>query len=82
MTYSMGAASANGASTKLPYLDLAYDHANSEATAKELVYTIQPKWRECPDEIKIVQFKEGITNTVIHRMRRAHVLVANRGPAI
>lgn len=61
----MGAASANGVLGGLPYVDLAYEHDNWETTAKELVYRIQPKWRDVPDQIQIVQFKEGITNTVI-----------------
>lgn len=60
----MGAAPANGVLGDLPYLDLAYDHENAETTAKELVYRIQPKWRDCSDQVQIVQFKEGITNTV------------------
>jgi hypothetical protein len=60
----MGSVLANGNSTELPHIDLSYDHKNSEATAKELVYRIQSKWRDHPEQIHIVQFKEGITNTV------------------
>lgn len=60
----MGSTSTNGILGDLPYLDISYDLTNSETTAKELAYRIQPKWREVPEQIQIVQFKDGITNTV------------------
>lgn len=69
----MGSTSTNGALGDLPYLDFAYDLSNSESTAKELAYKIQPKWRESPEQIQIVQFKEGITNTVGNRSTSVHV---------
>lgn len=73
----MGSTSANTALGGLLYLDLAYDLSNSETTAKELAYKIQPKWREAPEQIQIVQFKEGITNTVSRPRISAHVLLFN-----
>ena len=54
----------SGSSQTLPYVDLPYDHQESEKSVRELVYSIQPKWRDAPEQIKIVQFKDGITNTV------------------
>jgi hypothetical protein len=71
----MGSASTNGVLQGLPYVDLAYSLDDSENTAKELVFRIQPKWRETPEQIQIVQFKEGITNTVSFRPHGAHVLL-------
>lgn len=73
----MGAAAANGVLSELPLIDLAYDHKNSENSAKELVYRIQPKWRDTPEDIQIVQFKEGITNTVRVASRGAHVPIVD-----
>ena len=73
----MGSTSTNAALGGLVYLDLAYNLSDSETTAKELAYRIQPKWREAPEQIQIVQFKEGITNTVSWPPTGAHVLLAN-----
>lgn len=54
----------DGSSQTLPYVELLYKHEESENSVRELVYSVQPKWREHPEQIKIVQFKDGITNTV------------------
>ena len=54
----------DGSSHTLPYIDLSYKHKESESSVRELVYSVQPKWRENPEQIKVVQFKDGITNTV------------------
>ena len=70
----MGAQAANGDSPELAYIDLSYDHRKSDETAKELVFSIQPEWRERSELIQIVQFKEGITNTVRSIAVIAHVL--------
>ena len=48
----------------LKRLHLSYDNKVSDESAKELAYTIQPKWREDPGQVKIVKFTDGITNTV------------------
>ena len=50
-------ASTNRVLGELRYLDLAYDHEDSENSAKELAYSIQSKWRDNKDQIEIVQFK-------------------------
>ena len=76
----MGSVSENGVLHGLPYLDLAYELNNSEATAKELAYSIQPSWRDTPEQIQIVQFKEGITNTVRWSRASAHVLSTDGRP--
>ena len=64
----------NANNPTLPYLDFAYDHKASEKSARELVYRIQSKWRDHPEEIKIVQFKDGITNTVCAYLEQARAL--------
>lgn len=74
----MGSTSASGILGDLPYLEFAYELSNSETTAKELAYRIQPKWREVPEQIQIVQFKDGITNTVSSPPLDAHVLQTDR----
>ena len=48
----------------IPYVDLAFDANNTEASALNLVYWVRPKWREHVKELKITKFTEGITNTV------------------
>jgi hypothetical protein len=78
----MGATSPNGVLDGLPCLDLSYDHKNSEQSAKELVYRIQSKWRDHPEQIHIHQFKEGITNTVGNLPADVHVLLIDRVSAL
>lgn len=63
-TASMSSHVTNGDSSELRYIDLTYDHNDWERTAKELAYQIDPSWREHPEQIQLVHFKEGITNTV------------------
>lgn len=58
----------------IQYIDLPYTHKESENSLKELVYRIQPKWRDTPEHIQIVQFKDGITNTVSLNGREARAL--------
>lgn len=55
---------ANGSLPQLRQIDLAFDNNNVEDSAYELVYRIQPKWRETPGKVEIVKFTDGITNTV------------------
>ncbi|RMD39229.1 hypothetical protein DV735_g5901, partial [Chaetothyriales sp. CBS 134920] len=68
----MPADPANGHQAELPYIDFAYNHRESAATAKELVCRIQPKWRAHPEQIQIIQFKEGITNTARPILKPGH----------
>ena len=51
-------------SSPTPYSDLSFDVNKSDSSVLELVYWIRPKWRDCSQELKIVKFTEGITNTV------------------
>lgn len=48
----------------IPHIDLSYDHTNSVDSLRKLVFNIHPKWREHTDELEIVKFTDGITNTV------------------
>ena len=64
----------NSSGQTLPYIDLSYDHKDSETSIRELVYRIQPKWRDNPEEVRIVQFKDGITNTVSVHSKEARAL--------
>ncbi len=64
----------DGSSQTLPYIELRYEHKDSENSVKELVYSVQPKWREHPEQIRIVQFKDGITNTVRLSTEKARAL--------
>lgn len=52
--------------TVVPFIDLAFDIHNLDASALRLVYWVRPKWRDCSQELKITKFTEGITNTVCY----------------
>ncbi|KAK5074293.1 hypothetical protein LTR64_006562 [Lithohypha guttulata] len=52
-------------STFIPYTDLSFDIHNTDSSVLKLVFWIRPKWRECSQELKIVKFTEGITNTLL-----------------
>lgn len=60
-------------STFIPYTDLSFDIHNADSSVLKLVFWIRPKWRECFQELKIVKFTEGITNTVSMPIRAEHV---------
>ncbi|OAP60853.1 hypothetical protein AYL99_05855 [Fonsecaea erecta] len=55
----------NGHHPQLQYIDLAFDNESLDDSARELVYRIQPKWRDSPGQIEIVKFTDGITNTLL-----------------
>ena len=65
---------ANGTPQELRYVDLPYKHNDWETTARELVYQLQPEWRDHVEEVKIVHFKDGITNTVCASRTRSTCL--------
>lgn len=48
----------------VPYIDDSFDVHNLEQSVKGLVYRIRPEWRNCPQELKLTKFTEGITNIV------------------
>lgn len=50
--------------TSVPYMDLSFDAHNHESSVLKLVYRVRPKWRDCAEELEIIKFTEGITNTV------------------
>ncbi|KAF2667474.1 kinase-like protein [Microthyrium microscopicum] len=47
------------------YIDLAYDHANSDESALKLVATLFPDWASQKDTVQFIRFKDGITNTLL-----------------
>lgn len=51
-------------STHTQLSELSYTHANSEASALELILTLNPHWAGPGNNIKFVRFTDGITNTV------------------
>jgi len=46
------------------YINLAYDPANSDKSAKALIYALRPDWESSDGDVEFVRFKEGITNSV------------------
>jgi len=61
---TMGPHLINGHAPPLRHIDLSYNPLDSDRSAHELIYRIQPKWREGPGDIEIVKFTDGITNNV------------------
>lgn len=51
---------------KLPVrrIPLKYDHDRGNESALELVFMLFPEWEIDRDQVKIIQFTEGIMNTV------------------
>lgn len=48
--------------TTCQYIPLCYDPANSDTSARALIFTLYPEWETSPGEVEFVRFKEGITN--------------------
>ena len=45
-------------------LDLTFDSANSEASARQLIFSLNPEWEFTDGPVEFERFKDGITNTV------------------
>lgn len=45
-------------------IPLAYDSADSDNSARELIYALNPEWKQAEGAVEFVRFKDGITNTV------------------
>ena len=43
---------------------LSYNEAESDASARDLVFELYPSWKTEPGAVKIKRFTEGIMNTV------------------
>lgn len=64
LTMVSSTTSSNGHAPRLQLIDASFNPQDSEASALDLVYRIQSKWRDGPGKIEIVKFTDGITNTV------------------
>ena len=51
-------------SSHVQIINLTYDPANSEASARRVIFALNPEWESTPGAVEFVRFKEGITNTV------------------
>lgn len=49
---------------ELQNIPLAYSLAESDASARALIYALNPEWKTSEGDLEFVRFKEGITNTV------------------
>lgn len=49
---------------EVPYLSLRFDNANADKSAMELVYTLNPSWKNSEGPVETVRFTDGITNTL------------------
>jgi hypothetical protein len=48
----------------LRFIPLSYNNADSQASALRLVLSINPHWEGAGNNIELVRFTDGITNTV------------------
>ena len=53
-----------GEATLPKQIALSYDGADSDASARALVYQVHTSWKTDPGPVKIIRFTEGIMNTV------------------
>jgi len=51
-------------SATLRTIALTYDSSNPDASARALIYALNPDWKTSDGEVEFVRFKDGITNTV------------------
>ena len=45
-------------------IQLSYDTAESDASARKLIFALLPDWEHDEGEVKLIRFTDGITNTV------------------
>lgn len=50
-------------------LSLLYNDADSETSARDLVYEVRPNWKTDPGSVEIVRFTGGIMNAVGHLLQ-------------
>ncbi|KAL2129995.1 hypothetical protein VTI74DRAFT_7039 [Chaetomium olivicolor] len=60
----------NGDHHRIHYIDLAYNSADSEASALRLVLSIRPEWKEADSKVEFVRFTDGITNTLLKAVNK------------
>ena len=47
-------------------IPLFYDSADSDASARRLLFALSPDWEHDEGNVELIRFTEGITNTVRH----------------
>ncbi|BCR86256.1 putative ethanolamine kinase [Aspergillus chevalieri] len=65
-TYESG----NDVLSSLRYIPQSYNHADSQASALRLVLTLNPDWEGPGNNIELVRFTDGITNTLLKIINR------------
>ncbi|KAL9050918.1 MAG: hypothetical protein Q9162_006345 [Coniocarpon cinnabarinum] len=51
-------------------IDLSYNAFDSDASARSLIYALNPEWKTSPGEIDFERFKDGITNTLFKAVKK------------
>lgn len=54
----------------IPYIPVTFDTANPDKAALDLAYELYPDWKNAEGEVEIVQFTDGITNTLSKATRK------------
>ncbi|KAL2269850.1 hypothetical protein VTJ83DRAFT_2034 [Remersonia thermophila] len=52
------------------YVPLSYDSANSDDSARRLVFAIRPDWQGPDSKVEFVRFTDGITNTLLKAVNK------------
>ena len=58
------------APTDVRHINLFYNPSDSEASALRLVFAVLPNWQHEDGEVEFIQFKEGITNTLLKAVKK------------
>lgn len=45
-------------------IPLSYDSADSDASARRLLFALSPDWEQDEGKVELIRFTDGITNTV------------------
>lgn len=56
-------ATTNGDVQNIRTVSLSYDTAQSEDSARKLIFALYPEWETSEGDLEFVRFKDGITNT-------------------
>lgn len=57
-------------SSKVRFIPLTYNHAESQTSALRLILTLRPEWQHNGGKIEFVRFTDGITNTLLKAVNK------------
>ena len=57
-------------SSKVRFIPLTYNQAESQTSALRLILTLRPEWEHSKGNIEFVRFTDGITNTLLKVVKK------------